>query len=133
MNGSLPEGSYGRRLVWTSGNTSETPYKEELDFLRHSIDLRCEGSVVRQAYNSGKSGDWHHFFAMLCLPSSSCSASLQHSVLFTLVDALSLPLPKNVSQTCTDFLRRIIVPVVGQGGVWCLFVVCVLSLPAIPA
>ena len=38
----------------------ESLYKEELELLRHSIDLRFEGSRMRQAYNVEKSGDWAH-------------------------------------------------------------------------
>ena len=36
----------------------ETPYKEELEHLRHRTDLRFGGLPMRQAYNAGKSGDW---------------------------------------------------------------------------
>ena len=36
----------------------ETPWKEELELLRHSTDMRFEGSQMRQAYNAVKSCDW---------------------------------------------------------------------------
>ena len=39
----------------------ETPYKEKLELLRHSTDLRCGGSPMRKANNAGKSSDWEMF------------------------------------------------------------------------
>ena len=38
----------------------ESPYKE-FELLRHSTDLRIDGSLKRRAYNAGKSGDWAKF------------------------------------------------------------------------
>ena len=39
----------------------ESPYKEEPELLRHSTDLRFDGSPARNAYNAGTSGDWEEF------------------------------------------------------------------------
>ena len=39
----------------------ESLYKEELELLRHSTDLRFEGSLMRQAYTAGTSGDWTNY------------------------------------------------------------------------
>ena len=39
----------------------ETPYKEKIELLRHSNDLRFEGVLMRQAYNAGKSGGWANY------------------------------------------------------------------------
>ena len=36
----------------------ETPYKEELELVRHSRDLRFEGILLRSACEAGKSGGW---------------------------------------------------------------------------
>ena len=35
-----------------------SPNKEELNILRHGNDLRFSGSLMRQEYSAGKSGDW---------------------------------------------------------------------------
>ena len=37
-------------------------YKEELKLLRHSTDMRFDGSQMRKAYKAGKSGDCEKFF-----------------------------------------------------------------------
>ena len=36
----------------------ESPYKEELQLLRVSIDMRLDGTLIRQALKAGKAGDW---------------------------------------------------------------------------
>ena len=38
----------------------ESPYKEELELLRHN-DLRFDGSQMRKAYSADKSGEWEKF------------------------------------------------------------------------
>ena len=39
----------------------ETRYKEELELVRHSSDLRFEGILMRRAHYAGKSGDWENY------------------------------------------------------------------------
>ena len=46
-------------------DADETPYKEELELLRHSIDLRFGSLLMRQAYNAGKSGDWANYLEQI--------------------------------------------------------------------
>ena len=36
----------------------ESPYKEELELVKHSSDLRFEGLLMRRAYFAGRSDDW---------------------------------------------------------------------------
>ena len=43
-----------RRLGTDGRWQHETPYKEELQLVRHSTDLRFEGAQMRQAYNAGE-------------------------------------------------------------------------------
>ena len=43
---------------------TESPYKEELELLRHSTDLRFDGSQMRRAYTAGKSCDWESSWQM---------------------------------------------------------------------
>ena len=50
-----------RKCDATGDRRHEKPCKEELELLRHSTDLRFDGSLMRQAYNVGKSGDWRGF------------------------------------------------------------------------
>ena len=47
-----------RRLGTDGRWQHEVPYKEELELLRHSSDLRFEDVLMGQAYNAEKSGDW---------------------------------------------------------------------------
>ena len=47
----------GREGDWQQ----ESPYKEELELIRHSSDLRFEGLVMRRAYYEGRSGDWQNY------------------------------------------------------------------------
>ena len=50
------------RQLGTDGRWQhETPYKEELELLRHSNDLRFGGVLMRQAYNAVKSGAWANY------------------------------------------------------------------------
>ena len=39
----------------------ETLYKEELELLQHSTNLRFGGFLMRQAFDAGKSGDWANY------------------------------------------------------------------------
>ena len=53
--------------LWTRKNGTdggwqqEALYKEELELVRHSNDLRFEGFLMRRAYYAGKSGDWKSY------------------------------------------------------------------------
>ena len=44
----------------------ETPYKEELELVRYSTNMRFEGVLMRQACNAGKSGELANYVAELC-------------------------------------------------------------------
>ena len=51
------------RQLGTDGRWQhEKPYKEELELLRHSTDLRFGGLLTRQAFNAVKSSDWANYF-----------------------------------------------------------------------
>ena len=43
----------------------EAPYKEALEFVRHSSDLRFEGILMRRAYEAVKSRDWKDYLEVL--------------------------------------------------------------------
>ena len=81
----------------------ETPYKEKLELLRHSTDLRFGGSPMRKANIAGKSSDWESFGKM------ADSAHGQND--------RGQSIARHILQKSTDLLRRIIVPVEGHGGV----------------
>ena len=38
----------------------DSPYREELEVVRHSSDLRLEGLLMRRAHYAGRSGDWEN-------------------------------------------------------------------------
>ena len=42
----------------------DSPYKEEFELLRHSKDLRLDGSLIRQAFYVGKSRNWTKVLGM---------------------------------------------------------------------
>ena len=96
----------------TGNRRHEKPCKEELELLPHSTDLRFDGSLMRQAYNVGKSGDWKGF-----LENDKLSAwtSVQVGECYNEVEQKDEG-PQSIAQQIlhkrTDFLRRIIVPVV---------------------
>ena len=46
-----------REGVWQQ----ESPYKEELELVRHSSDLHFEVLLMRRAYYAGKSDDWESY------------------------------------------------------------------------
>ena len=50
-----------RKCDATGDRRHAKPCKEEVELLRHSTDLRFDGSLMRQAYNVGQSGDWRGF------------------------------------------------------------------------
>ena len=41
-----------------SGRQNESPYKEELERLRVSSDMRLDGTLMLHAIKAGKAGDW---------------------------------------------------------------------------
>ena len=46
---------------------NESPYKEELELLRISSDLRLDGTLMRQAFKASKAGDWVDKRDVACL------------------------------------------------------------------
>ena len=80
----------------------ESPHKEVLELLRESEGMRLEGTtVIRQAMKGGRACDWSELLKSDKLNADGDRRSIAHQIL-----------PKS-----TDVLRRIIVPVGGQGGV----------------
>ena len=97
----------------------ETPYKEELEHLRHRIDLRFGCLPMRQAYNAGKSGDWANVLETFVENGKfSVCTSVQVREGYNEVeqegeDRRSVVTGQSAEKH--DFL--ILVPVEGQGGV----------------
>ena len=105
----------GVRGQTTGGNMR--PFQEELELLRHSKDLRFEGSLMRQAFCAGKSGDWGNFLeneglsAWTSVKVRECHSEVEQE------DDGRKSIAQQILYNSTDFLRRIIVPVEGQGGI----------------
>ena len=51
----------GREGIWQQ----ESPFKEELELVKHSRNLRCEGLLIRPAYYARKSGVWESYLEEL--------------------------------------------------------------------
>ena len=108
-----------------------SPYKEQPEPFRGVRDLRSDGSLMCQAFKAGKAGDWAEF------PNNdklSFWASVQVREFYSQMEQIDED-RRNIAQLVllesTDFLKRIIVPVEGHGGVT-LSYVCT-HLPSIPA
>ena len=95
----------------------EWPNTEELELLREVMDdLRFDGSLMRQPLAAGKLGDWAGFLEDEKL---SVRASVKVRECHNEVeqeDEIRKTVAQQILQKNTDFLRRIIVPVEGQGG-----------------
>ena len=90
------------------------PHKEELALLRESMNLPMPGRVVRQAVGAGRAEDWSELMDsdelshwMMAKLKESCYQAKQD-------DDQRKIIVQHIMQKGTDFLRRIIVPVVGQ-------------------
>ena len=68
---------------------NESPYKEELERLRASSDMRLDGTLMLHEIKAGKAGDWRDLAKM------TDSKSVVQKIL----------------QKSTNFLRRVVVPV----------------------
>ena len=73
-------------------------------------DLRLEGSLMRQAFEAGKSGDWTDFLEHDRL-------SVWTGVKVEQMDEDPKSMAQLILQKTTDFLRIIIAPNDGLGGV----------------
>ena len=85
--------------------------------LRESSDMRFDGTFIRQVIKAGIAGDWSELVKSDRL-NVWPSAKLQEChIEVTQEDDERKSIERHFLQKSTDFLRRIIVPVVGQGGV----------------
>ena len=98
----------------------EASYNEEVKLVWHHSDLRFEGILMRRADDAEKSGDWEH-----CLEVFLGNGRLIEWTSAKVRECYNEVEQKDEDPTEhsrgysaeTDFLRRIIVPVEGQGGV----------------
>ena len=83
------------------------------ELLRNIGDLRFDGSSMRKTFSAGKSGDWEEF-----LENDRLSAwrSVKVGECYNGVGEDRQGIAQQIMQKTTDFLRRIIAPVGGQGG-----------------
>ena len=102
----------------------ETPYKEELEFVRRSSNLRFEGVLMRRAY--GNSGDWENYLEVF-LKDDRLSMWAYENMRegydeVGLEDEVRVSIAQDIPRKSTDFLKRIIAPSDGVGGVTLSFV-----------
>ena len=91
--------------------------KEELALLQQSENRRLPGIMVRRAVNAGRADDWSELMKseelnpwMIAKLKASYGQATQD-------DDECKSIVQQIMQKSTDFLRRIVVPVEGQGGV----------------
>ena len=90
---------------------------EELELLRECDDLRLEGSLMRPPLKAGQAGDWAELSKSDRLNAwtgtmlRECHSEVEQD------DEEWKSIVQQFLHMSTDFLRRIIVPVDGQGGV----------------
>ena len=89
-----------------------SPYTEELELARHSSDLRLAGSLMKEAYRVGKSGDWADFWNMN-LKNERLSAWTRYSNDRTCYNEVEQggegrrSIAQDILPKITDFLKRI--------------------------
>ena len=90
---------------------------QEVDLLRVNFDMPLDSNLIRPAIQAGKARDWSEWLKSDKL-NAWTSAELQkcHSEVKQEDDEQE-SIVQQILQKSTDFLRRIIVPVGGQGGV----------------
>ena len=93
----------------------ESPFKEELELLRGSGDMRVDGTLIRQAIEAGTAGEWSELL-QIDQP-SAWRMKTRECYHEARQDDERTSIAQQVLRKSTDFLERIIVPVEGQGGV----------------
>ena len=113
----LLEAAKAVQLETDSSWQNESPYEGELELLRMGSDLRLEGSLMRQAFKAGKWGDRTHFpkhdklSGWAGVKVRECYSEVEQ------IDEDRKSRAQLILQKRTDFLRRIIAPNDGVGGV----------------
>ena len=99
----------------------ESPYKEELELVKHNRDLCFKGLSVRRAYHAGKSGDWGRYLQEFRKDDKLSEwASMKVKASYEKVEAVDigrLSSAQDMLRKSSDVQRRIIAPNDGSGGV----------------
>ena len=95
----------------------ESPLKEELELLRKRNGMRLEGTMIRQAMEAGKAGDWSELLKSDKLDARTSAKLRECYYEVRQEDDERKSIVHQTLQKSTDFLRSIIVPLGGQGEV----------------